>query len=232
MRKNYFLFLIIISLKVNSQNAVNLQQQIDSLKQIKRDYEMKINNISAKITELEKNKSTLEVKDVESIEYLINQKLAIRIREKDNSSGSIIAEPKNGEKINLLDYKDSGYWVVSYKGKIGFLNEVFIISNPSIEEFKRNIITLKTKRENQQRTLSIAAAKESLIKEYGAANAERILQHQYWIGMTDTMARESLGSPDDINSSVGSWGTHEQWVYDKKNLYLYFENGYLTSFQN
>ena len=50
--------------------------------------------------------------------------------------------------------------------------------------------------------------------------------------MTDKMARESIGYPDDINSSVGSWGTHEQWVYEKKDLYLYFENGILTSFQN
>jgi len=50
--------------------------------------------------------------------------------------------------------------------------------------------------------------------------------------MSDSMARESLGRPNDINKSTGSWGVHEQWVYDTKDLYLYFENGKLTSFQN
>ena len=104
MKRYFFLFLILISLKGSSQDVVNLQHQIDSLKQIKRDYEIKINNISTKITELEKDKSTLQFRNVESIEYLINQKLAIKIREKDNSSGSIIAEPQNGEKLYLLDY--------------------------------------------------------------------------------------------------------------------------------
>ena len=48
--------------------------------------------------------------------------------------------------------------------------------------------------------------------------------------MTDEMAVVALGSPKDINRSVGSWGTHEQWVYDGE--YLYFENGKLTSWQD
>ena len=48
--------------------------------------------------------------------------------------------------------------------------------------------------------------------------------------MTRELATISLGSPNDINRTVGSWGVHEQWVY--YNLYLYFENGILTSYQN
>ena len=50
--------------------------------------------------------------------------------------------------------------------------------------------------------------------------------------MTDDMARESVGKPDDINRSTGSWGVHEQWVYSQRKLYLYFENGKLTSTQD
>lgn len=50
--------------------------------------------------------------------------------------------------------------------------------------------------------------------------------------MTDKMAKASLGNPDDINKSTGSWGVHEQWVYSKKDIYLYFENGKLTSIQD
>ena len=49
--------------------------------------------------------------------------------------------------------------------------------------------------------------------------------------MTEKMALISLGKPNDINSTVGSWGTHEQWVYDD-GFYCYFENGILKSYQN
>ena len=49
--------------------------------------------------------------------------------------------------------------------------------------------------------------------------------------MTTEMAIESLGYPSDINKSVTSWGVHEQWIYDSKELYIYFENGILRSYQ-
>ena len=44
------------------------------------------------------------------------------------------------------------------------------------------------------------------------------------------MALISLGKPDDINRTVGSWGVNEQWVYGRN--YYYFENGKLTSYQD
>ena len=58
----------------------------------------------------------------------------------------------------------------------------------------------------------------------------KLLRGDYWLGMTDEMAKISLGKPKKINRSVGSWGTHEQWVYE--GIYLYFENGVLISYQN
>ena len=38
---------------------------------------------------------------------------------------------------------------------------------------------------------------------------------------------------EDKNVSVGEWGVREQWVYEigGKKMYLYYENGKLTSFQ-
>jgi hypothetical protein len=36
------------------------------------------------------------------------------------------------------------------------------------------------------------------------------------------------GKPERVNSSVGSWGTHEQWIYGGGN-YLYIENGKVSS---
>jgi len=71
-----------------------------------------------------------------------------------------------------------------------------------------------------------------IISRYGEEIGEKLINGYYWLGITDKMARISLGLPDDINKSVGSWGVHEQWIYKKYDLYLYFENGVLTSYQN
>ena len=50
------------------------------------------------------------------------------------------------------------------------------------------------------------------------------------IGMTEEECELSLGEPNDVNKTTGSWGIHMQWVYD--DSYLYFENGILKSIQN
>lgn len=78
----------------------------------------------------------------------------------------------------------------------------------------------------------IAKRKSYLIEKYGSRVANQILNREIWIGMTYKMAIESLGDPDDINSTVGSWGVHQQWVYSDMDFYLYFKNGKLTSWQD
>ena len=48
------------------------------------------------------------------------------------------------------------------------------------------------------------------------------------IGMTASEVEESTwGSPKKINKDTYSWGTTEQWVYDRG--YIYFKNGKVTS---
>lgn len=75
-----------------------------------------------------------------------------------------------------------------------------------------------------------AKRKAELTRKFGASNANLILEGKVRIGMTKAMCEESWGYPDDINKSIGSWGTHEQWVYG--NSYLYFEENKLTAIQN
>jgi hypothetical protein len=53
-------------------------------------------------------------------------------------------------------------------------------------------------------------------------------------GMTAAEVKRSWGSPSKINASVGTYGKHEQWVYERKNYknqYLYIQNCILTSMQ-
>lgn len=53
------------------------------------------------------------------------------------------------------------------------------------------------------------------------------------LGMTKEMVRQAWGEPDRINRTVSTTGVREQWVYEgKKNVYLYFDDGVLTSFQD
>ena len=70
-----------------------------------------------------------------------------------------------------------------------------------------------------------------LSNKYGSEIAQKILAEKIWIGMTEEMATDSWGKPLDINRDVGSWGVHEQWVF-LGGVYLYFENGKLTSWQD
>ncbi len=67
-------------------------------------------------------------------------------------------------------------------------------------------------------------------KNWSSRITDKVINRKVILGMTKEQVIASWGRPNDINRSVGSWGVHEQWVYDNK--YLYFEDGVLTSFQD
>lgn len=52
-----------------------------------------------------------------------------------------------------------------------------------------------------------------------------------WLGMKADELRASRGDPESINTSVGSWGKHEQWVYPY-GFYAYIEGDTLSSWQD
>lgn len=73
--------------------------------------------------------------------------------------------------------------------------------------------------------------KADLNRKYGASTANLILQGKIRIGMTKKMCRDSWGEPDNINKSITTYGTSEQWVYGYS--YVYFdEKGQITTIQN
>ena len=79
---------------------------------------------------------------------------------------------------------------------------------------------------------------------------ETILSGMVLLGMTREQVQASRGRPLDINTDIGEWGIHEQWVYvgieenprmhtsrkewrlDHFYAYIYFENGKVTSWQS
>jgi hypothetical protein len=59
-----------------------------------------------------------------------------------------------------------------------------------------------------------------------------IIERKIWMGMSKDQLVKSWGRPNDINRTVGSWGSHEQWVYGDFGPYVYVENGTVTSWQD
>ena len=98
----------------------------------------------------------------------------------------------------------------------------------SIQEERKQ---LQEERERIEKEKEYIQRKNKLQKIYGLAIAKKILDHQIWIGMDKEMAHESLGAPIDINRTVTEYSIHEQWVY-YSDVYLYFDNGILTSWQD
>lgn len=62
-----------------------------------------------------------------------------------------------------------------------------------------------------------------------AISARRVV-----IGMTAAEARQAWGQPTRINTTIGSYGKHEQWVYRRANgaQYVYIQNGEVSSLQS
>jgi hypothetical protein len=84
------------------------------------------------------------------------------------------------------------------------------------------------------KALDIAAKnkrKADLTRKYGASMANLILEGKIRVGMSKNMCRDSWGEPDDINKTITTYGTTEQWVYGYS--YVYFdEKGQITAIQN
>lgn len=64
---------------------------------------------------------------------------------------------------------------------------------------------------------------------YSSKEVRYILARNFYIGMSEGALVESIGR-GKTNTSVGCWGTHVQHCY-KYGLYIYVENGFITSYQ-
>ena len=166
--------------------------------------------------------------------------------EKESSYGSPIKQIGTNKKMTEVPTKT--IWkcidvrVQKYTSNpiIVFQNEEYgqgycYISTTFSKEDPEFSYRMTDKKEYDEKIKAEQQAKQERLKKltakYGKYYAKLIADGRVARGMTREMAREAWGEPDDINVSVGSWGRHEQWVYDRWDSYLYFENGKLTSWQ-
>ena len=232
MKKLIFLFLILTSSIVLSQNI-----EISILENLKKELSAEIIVLNDSIKKIELQINAIKSKEIQqmisdSTLRAIARKNA-RLKNKDYEQISALIEDK---EIIILDYGDD-YFSVCIDSICGIMHEVWINKNDKIRKFikakddeqkalKKLVREQKYKKEEDE----LAALENKYKKKYGEKFYNKLKEGKFWIGMTKEMAIIALGEPDDINKTVGSWGVHEQWIYNK--LYIYFKNGKLTSYQN
>ncbi|MBT3244212.1 MAG: hypothetical protein HN352_13770 [Bacteroidetes bacterium] len=98
----------------------------------------------------------------------------------------------------------------------------------------------EAKQKNEQALIEsenrIAAERKAMIEERARLLSDKYKNNKYLqsiidkkivIGMTKEMVLDSWGRPNSSSKDVGSWGIHEQMIYNSH--YVYIENGFLTS---
>ncbi len=144
-----------------------------------------------------------------------------------SESNFILCTMKKGDSLLIFDFKDDHY-LVKYDTMFGYVSRIFV--NETVKT-----IQLRDKKFAEENNKRLDIRKNELAIKYGEKDAQRIINMQIWIGMTSEMAIDSWGHPDDINKTVLENNIREQWIYRKLNsndVYLYFDNEVLTSWQD
>lgn len=176
---------------------------------------------------------------------LLAQKTIFPYRAKVVQNADVFAKPNllseelfrvfEGDTVTIKD-TEMGWWkIVDKGGDVGFVMNVnLLVTDENILEYRKEKLDEHIKSENIEAARKKKEAEEkrykSLVEKYSKTTADRLLKGTIRIGDTKEMVIEARDKPSDINRSVGSWGVHEQWVYP--NIYLYFENGKLTGWQD
>jgi hypothetical protein len=222
-----------------SENTISLKNKIDSLEN-----QIKFND--SRIVILNKSNeslnNTLKPLLKEYKERLLKENggeiyicvVGTLLYEKPDG-GKPKSQIRTGNKVNVIEVLEN-YYKVYFESDSGYVNKAGFKSVKQIEQENNSINQQqiaeqeRIKRYEKQREIELEEKRTNLIKKYGEKIGQKIFQEEIWIGMTSEMVIDSQGRPKDINKTVGSWGVHEQWVYEN-NTYLYLENDRLTSWQ-
>jgi hypothetical protein len=249
---NLFFMLLISSItfgqELKNQNIRDLQKEVTRLEneiKIKTD---SLNFIMEEIKHLQNQEYLAKFKPKDGeLEMSALLKMDGKLRKSSSPLSEIITLISKNDTVKLTDYQ-YGYWIVNKDQYFGYLSELYLDETEQIKIFKEELLKIneefrlrkekdeagKKRLENEMET-AIQKQKEieyrqNILRQFGKETGQKLLEGYYWIGMTAKMAKISLGEPRSINRTVGSWGVHEQWVY--YSLYLYFEDGIVTSYQN
>lgn len=234
MKKNTFTLLAVLL-----ATTIQAQSKIQELENKKRAFQTQIKSLNDSISQIDKKIGILNSKIALSQTNNVKINAVIRkggrVKEAPNPVGSDLYITQADKQVFIVDYTDEYFKVCSDEG-CGFINSVWIQPSEEVNQYvankktiERAIIAENADRLNKQKIAADKKKEQSLINKLGLKTYNSLLEGNFWLGMTDEMARIAFGDPKEINETVGSWGKHEQWVYN--SIYLYFENGKLTSYQ-
>ncbi len=242
--KYIFFILVLTPALLQAQSIKENEAKIKDYEGVIAMYQHKIDSIQDVISKAVQKENQKKYRD--GIIVQADQKTVL-YRTTNYNEGKIL-DIQIGDTILVVKQVETKYLAVSH-GRTGYVITFALIGAMTPEQ---KLLLEDNWRKEISRERAIAAQKEAiaaqkkdkrkadiqakrksdLIKLYGTTTGLKIYGGEIWLGMTDKMARDSWGSPDDINRSVGSYGVHEQWVYGKYDTYVYFENGVLTSWQD
>lgn len=139
----------------------------------------------------------------------------VDLRKGDYKDSSVLYNYANAQETFLKDGEIVGIEMANHY--------CLVIPDTYVGPFKDEIVLFK-KDINQKKSAQDKVLEEARKIQPGSRKVR--------IGMTQDEAILSMGGkPYDINRTVGSYGTREQWCY-KGGVYLYFDNGLLTTWQD
>lgn len=235
------LLIIIFVVSVNcliAQEKAKILHKIDSIEKINLKLETEILRNKNIISKLKDDILSLNTAGINKVK--INLTRGVFLVDEAFVLGKKLAKLQKGEEVLVCGYEDD-FWIVEYEDKKGYILNAAIPRDPKLDVIKRKSLLAQHKYEEAEMVETVRLEMDKLEKEkadrrkrildkYGSEVGEKILNGFIWIGMTSSMVIDSRGRPKDNNKSVGSWGVHEQWIYDN-NVYLYIKNGKLSSWQ-
>jgi len=208
MRSYLIIILILISLDSIAQSLETQQEVLER----KIAYQnTKFDSLQLIKDELIKKRDSLELKILKSKKSYILKLDYNQLRE--------------GESVHIVEAGKE--WTIVNTMK----NKQWRVKVPTYYLMEESKFIKSEKKSKQKKENELVERKAYLMRKFGNLITNKILEGRIWIGMTKGMAIESQGKPNDVNRTVGKWGVHEQWIYPY-NIYLYFENGNLTSWQD
>jgi len=233
MNKIAFLVLLtMLIIETKAQEKERIEFQIDSLESINKSIseQQKMNNVTLNV--LRDKLLRIKYNNIQLPNIEIETNSEINIFSEPNLASYVKGVLPKKSKITVLGY-ESGFYMIDSNGDKGYAHYSTLPTDERLLAYKTHgMVQEKEKKENKEKEeLELKKKREvAIIKEFGTKNGKRILNGEIWLGMTSSMAIESIGTPKEKNRTIGSWGEHEQWVYEYR--YLYFENDILKSWQD
>ena len=109
---------------------------------------------------------------------------------------------------------------------IGFPQKITYLSNAEVEKLSLDKLC-------QAKNLFPKKVRPALQKKgvFDKSELDLIMRRRIQLGMSEEGLLCSWGKPKDVNTSVGAWGVHKQYVYGL-GLYVYIKKGKVTSWQD